>query len=57
MNRTWSAASYTSRWVKIPGSGGPARDAPLADEFHFGIINGRDKEPERFYGVSGKIDY
>lgn len=33
-----------------------ARKSPLASELHYVIENGREKEPEKFFGVSGRID-
>ena len=33
-----------------------ARNSPLAAELQYVVDNGREKEPERFFGVNGKID-
>mgnify|MGYP000511549948 CR=1 FL=1 len=33
-----------------------ARSSPLADELQFVVENGREKEPEQFFGVSRRID-
>ena len=33
-----------------------ARNSPLAEELKFVIDNGREKEPEQFFGVSRRID-
>jgi tetratricopeptide (TPR) repeat protein len=33
-----------------------ARNSPLAEELQFVIENGHEKEPESFFGVSGRID-
>jgi tetratricopeptide (TPR) repeat protein len=33
-----------------------ARNSPLAEELQFVIENGREKEPEQFFGVSDRID-
>ena len=33
-----------------------ARNSPLAEELQFVIENGRENEPEQFFGVSGRID-
>ena len=33
-----------------------ARKSPLADELQFVVDNGREKEPEQFFGVSRIID-
>jgi tetratricopeptide (TPR) repeat protein len=33
-----------------------ARNSPLAEELQFVIENGREKEPEQFFGVSRRVD-
>ena len=35
---------------------GVAMNSPLADELQFVVENGREKEPEHFFGVSRTID-